>query len=109
MLVNHLEPYLKKEMGVVTKQCKTVNSFLETSIQARIFQLNDEYGCNDLIYEKFQQQFKEFMEYIPDSKIEKYLDLEDLFHRKLTDAIEFIYRAAAHDMLMLPYFTSLHF
>ncbi|EJW15618.1 hypothetical protein M5X00_28100 [Paenibacillus alvei] len=75
-------------------------SFLEPSIQTRVIQLNDEYENDNEIYRAFDQKFKELMKYIPNSEVDKYLELENLFYRK-SEVIEFTYRAAINDILMI--------
>ncbi|CAM3234160.1 hypothetical protein PALA104618_19655 [Paenibacillus larvae] len=40
------------------------------------------------------------MKYIPDNEIDNYFELEEMFHVK-SKAIEFAYRAAVNDILIL--------
>ncbi|MCY9719001.1 hypothetical protein M5W76_10885 [Paenibacillus larvae] len=81
--------------------CPTmVKEILEPSIQSRIYQLRDEYEKNSVSVLKFEKSFKELMKYIPENEVKNYLYLEDLFHSK-SELIEFAYRAAVDDILMI--------
>ncbi|MEV2907896.1 hypothetical protein ABNF65_04385 [Paenibacillus larvae] len=75
-----------------------VKEILEPSIQARIYQLCDEYEKNSQSVLRFEKRFKDLMKYIPDNEIDDYFDFEEMFYSKFKQ-IEFAYRAAVNDIL----------
>ncbi|MCY9751390.1 hypothetical protein M5W75_16480 [Paenibacillus larvae] len=81
--------------------CPTmVKEILEPSIQARIYQLCDEYEKNSQSVLRFEKRFKDLMRYIPDDEIDNYFELEEMFHAK-SKSIELAYRAAVDEILTL--------
>ncbi|MCY9563825.1 hypothetical protein [Paenibacillus larvae] len=89
------------EKEVNKGSCPTmVKEILEPSIQSRIYQLRDEYEKNNQSVLRFEKSFKDLMKYIPENEVKNYLYLEDLFHSK-SELIEFAYRAAVDDILMI--------
>ncbi|AHD06371.1 hypothetical protein [Paenibacillus larvae] len=77
-----------------------VKEILEPSIQARIYQLCDEYEKNSQSVIRFEKRFKDLMKYIPDNEIDNYFELEEMFHAK-SKSIELAYRAAVDEILTL--------
>ncbi|AVF27045.1 hypothetical protein [Paenibacillus larvae] len=77
-----------------------VKEILEPSIQARIYQLCDEYEKNSQSVLRFEKRFKDLMRYIPDDEIDNYFELEEMFHAK-SKSIELAYRAAVDEILTL--------
>lgn len=93
--------YLEIGKDASKGSCPTmVKEILEPSIQARIYQLCDEYEKNSQSVIRFEKRFKDLMKYIPDNEIDNYFELEEMFHVK-SKAIEFAYRAAVNDILIL--------
>ncbi|QHZ52133.1 hypothetical protein ERICV_03018 [Paenibacillus larvae subsp. larvae] len=77
-----------------------VKEILEPSIQARIYQLCDEYEKNSQSVLRFEKRFKDLMKYIPDDEIDNYFDLEDIFNFKYR-FFEFAYIAALKDIYFI--------
>lgn len=93
--------YLEIGKDASKGSCPTmVKEILEPSIQARIYQLCDEYEKNSQSVIRFEKRFKDLMKYIPDNEIDNYFELEEMFHAK-SKSIELAYRAAVDEILTL--------